>query len=73
MVTASSIAFDSCMGLIFHLLMWIILSPEGPQATSIKTITANEDFHTTMSSHSRILIEATVERKILQEAYVQTE
>ncbi|CAL8258194.1 unnamed protein product [Gadus morhua 'NCC'] len=46
---------------------------KGQQATSIKTITATEDFHTTMSSNSRILIEATVEQKILQEACVQTD
>ena len=55
------------------MLMWFLLSLEGQQATSIKTITATEDFHTTMSSNSRILIEATVEQKILQEACVQTE
>ncbi|CAL8368322.1 unnamed protein product [Lota lota] len=46
---------------------------KGQQATSIKTIIATEDFHTTMSSRARILIEDTVERKILQDVYVQTE
>ncbi|KAK0146764.1 TRAF3-interacting JNK-activating modulator [Merluccius polli] len=44
---------------------------KGQQATSIKTIIATEDFQTKMSS--RILIEETVERKILRDASVQTE